>query len=81
MPGNPAYLSGRKPPLPRDARSEANLRALETLGQLLQRCQTTARMIEVEDEESKRDLLDALSLADLSVMRLQVDENPDEIQI
>lgn len=62
-----------------DARSQANIRALDTMGQLLQRCQSIAASIEVEDEISKGELLDALSIASLSVMRLLVDEDPDEI--
>lgn len=62
-----------------DARSQANIRALDTMGQLIQRCQSIAEAIEVDDELSKGELLDALSIASLSVMRLLVDEDPDEI--
>jgi len=62
-----------------DARSQANIRALDTIGQLIQRCQSIAAAIEVEDETSKGELLDALSIAELSRMRLLVEEDPDEI--
>lgn len=62
-------------------RAAANIALLQTLSHLLHRCQTVARMLEVEDDQSKRDLIDNLSLADLSVMRLLCDEGSDEIAL
>lgn len=58
--------------------SEANIHALETLSQLLHRCQSVARMLDVEDDDAKRELIDALAIADLSVLRLLYDEGPGD---
>lgn len=55
----------------RYSRSDANRQTLETLGQLLHRCQSLAGMLDVEDDDSKRELIDALAIADLSVLRMR----------
>lgn len=59
-----------------DARAEANKQALETLLGLLRVCKKTTELLDVRDHIAKDELLDALTVGEVNVLRVLADEDP-----